>query len=78
MPDIMKGKINDRQIHYLVSGINSIRQLVRIKIADDNDLEQAKSALKTTINFFKALQDNISSSSTYEMTVFQTIESKGK
>ncbi len=43
-------------MHYLVAGANGVRRLVRIKIADDNDLEQAKVALLTTMNFFKKLQ----------------------
>ena len=33
-----------------------MRRLVRIKIADDNDLEQARVALVTTMTFFKRLQ----------------------
>lgn len=32
-----------------------MRKLVRIKIADDNDLEQAKKAVKSTDLFFKML-----------------------
>ena len=50
MPDDFRGKLTERQVHYLVAGANSIRKLVRIKIADDNDLEQAKEALKTAID----------------------------
>ena len=57
MPDSLRGKISERQIHYLVSGANSVRQLVRIKIADDNDLEQARQALLKSTEFFKKLQD---------------------
>lgn len=38
-----------------MAGANGVRRLVRIKIADDNDLDQAKVALVTTINFFKRL-----------------------
>ena len=44
------------QVHYLVAGANGVRRLVRIKIADDNDLEQARVALVTTMTFFKRLQ----------------------
>ncbi len=40
MPDSIRGKLTEKQVHYLVSGLNSVRQLVRVKIADDNDLEQ--------------------------------------
>ena len=43
-------------MHYLVAGANGVRRLVRIKIADDNDLEQARVALVTTMTFFKRLQ----------------------
>ena len=43
-------------MHYLVSGANNVRRLVRIKIADDNDLEQARTALVTGASFFKMLQ----------------------
>lgn len=56
MPESLRGKITERQIHYLVAGANSVRKLVRVKIADDNDLEQAKKALQTSSSFFKALQ----------------------
>ena len=60
MPDDFRGKLTERQVHYLVAGANSIRKLVRIKIADDNDLEQAKEALKTAIDFFKLLKERAS------------------
>ena len=49
------GKLSERQIHYLVRGANGVRKLVRVKIADDNDLEQARKAVKETEDFFKAL-----------------------
>ncbi len=55
MPEEFKGKLTERQIHYLVTGANDVRKLIRVKIADDNDLEQAREALKTTDKFFKAL-----------------------
>jgi hypothetical protein len=42
-------------VHYLVAGANGVRKLIRVKIADDNDLEQARRALKSTDMFFKAL-----------------------
>ena len=58
MPDSIRGKISERQIHYLVAGANSVRKLVRIKIADDNDLEQARQALKTALDFFRRLQED--------------------
>ena len=40
-----------------IPSVNSVRKLIRIKIADDNDLEQARAALKTAVIFFKELQD---------------------
>lgn len=42
MPPSIRGKLTEKQVHYLVSGLNSVRQLVRVKIADDNDLEQVR------------------------------------
>lgn len=55
MPDEFRGKLTERQVHYLVAGANGVRKLIRVKIADDNDLEQARKALKSTDMFFKAL-----------------------
>mmetsp|Transcript_20247 Transcript_20247/g.33895 ORF Transcript_20247/g.33895 Transcript_20247/m.33895 type:complete len:121 (-) Transcript_20247:695-1057(-) len=55
MPTEFRGRLTERQVHYLVAGANGVRKLVRVKIADDNDLEQARKALKTTDMFFKAL-----------------------
>ena len=56
-PDSLRGRITERQIHYLVAGANSVRKLVRIKIADDNDLEQARNALNAAVDFFKKLNE---------------------
>lgn len=56
LPQGLKGRISERQVRALVTGANNVRQLVRIKIADDNDLEQAKKALETAIDFFKLIQ----------------------
>jgi hypothetical protein len=52
MPDSIRGKLTEKEVHYLVSGLNSVRQLVRVKIADDNDLEQ--------VGGFPLLDDNAS------------------
>lgn len=60
MPSTLRGKISERQVHYLVKGANNVRKLVRIKIADDNDLEQARVALKTAIAFLKSLNERAS------------------
>lgn len=55
MPLEFRGKLTERQVHYLVAGANGVRRLVRVKIADDNDLEQARTALITVDRFFKLL-----------------------
>ena len=60
MPLQLQGRLTEKNLHYLVTGVNSVRRLIRIKIADDNDLEQARKALKTTVFFFQALQDRAS------------------
>ena len=67
-PDSLKGKLNERRVHYLVQGANSVRKLVRIKIADDNDLDQAKTALITIVDFLKWLrqQAELASKTSYE------------
>jgi hypothetical protein len=57
MPDFLKGKLTEKQVNYLVTGVNTVRKLVRIKIADDNDLEQARTALKIILAFFQRLTD---------------------
>lgn len=49
--------MSERQVHYLVRGANNVRRLVRIKIADDNDLDQARAALKTAMSFMKKLNE---------------------
>jgi len=46
-------KISSKKINYLVKGANSMRKLVRVKVADDNDLETAELALKTTKSFIE-------------------------
>ncbi|GMH77292.1 hypothetical protein TrRE_jg5189 [Triparma retinervis] len=65
---LFEGKISDRDLNYLVKGANSMRRLVRIKVADDNDLETAAAALKLTSTFLnkcvadakrRGLHDNI-------------------
>jgi len=56
LPQGLRGKVSERQVRTLVTGANNVRQLVRIKIADDNDLDQAKKALITAIDFFKLIQ----------------------
>ena len=71
MPESIKGRMTERQVHYLVAGVNSVRRLVRVKIADDNDLDQARRALKTTVDFFKDLQEV---STTVHISMFELLE----
>ena len=71
MPDSLRGKITERQVHYLVKGANNVRRLVRIKIADDNDLEQARAALKTAMGFMKRLNER---AALFSKTPFEFIE----
>jgi hypothetical protein len=73
MPDGLRGKLTERQVHYLVAGANGVRKLVRIKIADDNDLEQARCALKETDKFFKILYDV---AKTNNITPFELLSSR--
>lgn len=55
MPEEFRGKLTERQVHYLVAGANGVRKLIRVKIADDNDLEQARQALQAINVFFRTL-----------------------
>lgn len=73
-PSELKGKITSEQLKYLVSGVNGVRQLVRVKIADDNDLETATAAVRTTTDFLTRLKkaaqemnDNGQSTTPYEL-----------
>lgn len=73
-PPELKGKITVEQLKYLVSGVNGVRQLVRVKIADDNDLETATAAVRTTTEFLKRLMkaaqemnDNGQATTPYEL-----------
>jgi hypothetical protein len=73
MPDALRGKLTERQVHYLVAGANNVRRLVRVKIADDNDLDQARRALKTTLDFFGKLQE---ASAATSLTPWQLLQSR--
>lgn len=55
MPEDLRGKLTEKQVNYLVSGVNGVRQLIRVKIADDNDLELARESLQTAADFLKRL-----------------------
>ena len=75
MPDYLRGKLTERQVNYLVSGVNGVRQLIRVKIADDNDLQQAREALQTAADFLRRLQaeaDSVAGGMTpYELLRFK-------
>lgn len=71
MPEEFKGKLTERQVHYLVAGANGVRKLVRVKIADDNDLEQAKQALQTINVFFRALYEQAKK---FDMKPFELLQ----
>lgn len=55
-------------------GANEVRKLVRVKIADDNDLEQARQALKTADVFFKGLY---SRAENLKMKPFELLQKSG-
>lgn len=74
MPLDFRGKLTERQVHYLVAGANEVRKLVRVKIADDNDLDQAREALKTADMFFKKLYIRATQMS---MQPFDLLQSSG-
>jgi hypothetical protein len=49
--------ITHTQVARLVRGATSVRALVRVKIADDNDLNTAREALATMAGFFKRVSE---------------------
>lgn len=53
VPDHFRPQISNKEINYLVQGANSVRKLIRVKIADDNDLNQAMESLRTVAKFFR-------------------------
>jgi hypothetical protein len=67
------GRISDKQVQYLVTGLNGVRKLVRIKIADDNDLEQARTGLKLLSAFFQRLVDEAKEQ---DMSPYALLESR--
>jgi hypothetical protein len=73
MPDYLRGKLTEKQVNYLVSGVNGVRQLIRVKIADDNDLDQARVALQTAADFLKRLTTEADDCS---MNAFELLRSK--
>lgn len=57
IPQELRHRVNDKEVAYLVRGANSVRKLIRVKIADDNDLMLAKESLTMTALFFRRLCD---------------------
>ena len=75
IPELIRDKMTERQIHYLVSGANSVRQLVKIKIADENDMEQARKALQLSMHFFSKLQEEASHMNLTPFELLQKLKS---
>lgn len=73
-PEEFRGKLSDRQVYYLVNGANGVRRLVRIKIADDNDLDQARAALQATDDFFRKLTKQAEK---HGLTAFELLKMSG-
>ena len=72
MPDYLVGKLTEKQVDYLVKGVNNVRQLVRVKIADDNDLEQARAALESAAMFFHRLTEESKAAQLTPYTLFSS------
>ncbi|CAM9346514.1 unnamed protein product [Ectocarpus sp. 13 AM-2016] len=51
------GGLTKEEAEYLTDGARRVRQLVRLKIADDNDLNTAKEALMTMSGFFVSISE---------------------
>ncbi|CAM9287379.1 unnamed protein product [Hapterophycus canaliculatus] len=51
------GLLTEEEAEYLTTGARRVRQLVRVKIADDNDLNTAKEALATMAGFFSSISE---------------------
>ncbi|CAM9582591.1 unnamed protein product, partial [Scytosiphon promiscuus] len=51
------GPLTEAEAAYLTAGARRVRQLVRVKIADDNDLNTAKEALATMAGFFTSISE---------------------
>ena len=56
-PEIVRDRLSDKEIQYLVRGANSVRKLIRVKIADDADLDQAHASLRIVARFFNQVRE---------------------
>ena len=57
MPADVRRQLGDKDVGYLVKSANSVRRLIRVKIADDNDLNTARDALATAARFFRRVTE---------------------
>ncbi|CAM9383620.1 unnamed protein product [Discosporangium mesarthrocarpum] len=57
VPPEVEGRLERTEISELVKGANALRQLVRVKIADDEDLHTAKRALLVCVEFIIGLRE---------------------
>ena len=48
VPEFARDRLTEKEVQYLVRGANSVRRLIRVKIADDADIDQAREALATS------------------------------
>ena len=56
-PLLEGGHLNEEKYRQLIAGANALRSLVRIKIADDEDLNTARRAVKDAAWFFSQLNE---------------------
>jgi len=59
--------------HRLVASAVQLRGLVRVKIADDADLAQARVAVRTVVAFFTALNEEAEKSGEAAHTILGTL-----
>ena len=57
-PLLEGGHLNEENYRQLIAGANTLRSLVRIKIADDEDLNTARRAVKDAAWFFSQLNED--------------------
>ena len=70
-PEPICSRLTEREAQDLIEGANSVRRLVRIKIADDNDLETARTALVTAAEFLQRLSSQAESRGITPFTLLQ-------
>jgi len=55
LPEEYRDRFTPKELQFLVTGAVSLRKLIRVKLADDADLDQARAALDTIGAFFRRL-----------------------